>query len=398
MANAVISLFKPKTLNLINNAVKLSNVLPITGVQNVRSLYSKSTLGIDGFTMQQEKTRMQMHNISDKFREKMNEYSNEDSKSMIFTEDLKNMIHLSESDEDIQLVYNMIKKFNAQNKQVRFGNYVFGPVVMRMLHLYGKHDMAWELFNSPEMDGFFDQVMTYQILLDLLYENGKYDEVLKAVDIVKSRQLEGAKYPRNVVVLALAACYKLNTKESLDYAVKMWQELSEVGHLPMRRATTFAAGLALNQGQPAIALEILVSCRNQNYTTIRNIKVAAFADLGRVEDAIPVLKSILSDDNPGTTVHTFNKDVIEKVKNAVVQLDNPDTSLEFNRIEQMLQKQGHIADTVLDEQLCSEIQRPPMMNNRDRNQGQYQQRYQRNTQNRGKTFPYTQRPGLNDLV
>lgn len=41
----------------------------------------------------------------------------------------------------------------------------------------------------------------------------------------------------------------------------------------MRRATTFCAGLALNQGKPAIAIEILTSARNQNYTTVRNLKV-----------------------------------------------------------------------------------------------------------------------------
>lgn len=55
--------------------------------------------------------------------------------------------------------------------------------------------------------------------------------------------------------------------------MKLWKELSETGHLPMRRATTFAAGLALNQGEPAIALEILASSRNQNYMTVRSLKV-----------------------------------------------------------------------------------------------------------------------------
>lgn len=64
-----------------------------------------------------------------------------------------------------------------------------------------------------------------------------------------------------------------NSKESLDYALKLWQELKDVGHFPMRRATTFCAGLALNQGEPGIAIEILTSARNQNYTTVRNLKV-----------------------------------------------------------------------------------------------------------------------------
>lgn len=45
------------------------------------------------------------------------------------------------------------------------------------------------------------------------------------------------------------------------------------GHFPMRRATTFCAGLALNQGKPEVALEILGAVKNPNYVTIRNLKV-----------------------------------------------------------------------------------------------------------------------------
>lgn len=45
---------------------------------------------------------------------------------MIFTEDLKNMVHLVQNEEDLNLVEVMMKKFNAQNKELRFGNFVFG--------------------------------------------------------------------------------------------------------------------------------------------------------------------------------------------------------------------------------------------------------------------------------
>lgn len=36
------------------------------------------------------------------------------------------MAHLVQSSEDIPLVENMMRKFNAQNKELRFGNFVFG--------------------------------------------------------------------------------------------------------------------------------------------------------------------------------------------------------------------------------------------------------------------------------
>lgn len=64
-----------------------------------------------------------------------------------------------------------------------------------------------------------------------------------------------------------------NTPESLQFALNLWSDLNNAGNVPMRRAATFCAGLALNQGQSMAALEISSSTKNQNYTTIRNIKV-----------------------------------------------------------------------------------------------------------------------------
>jgi pentatricopeptide repeat domain-containing protein 2 len=53
----------------------------------------------------------------------------------------------------------------------------------------------------------------------------------------------------------------------------LWKELKEVGHFPMRRAITFAAGLALNQNAPHVAFEIISGMNQQNYVTVRNLKV-----------------------------------------------------------------------------------------------------------------------------
>lgn len=66
----------------------------------------------------------------------------------------------------------------------------------------------FQCFTSKELEGFFDQLITYQLLLDLLYENEKYDDVIKAFEIIKERQIQAAKYPRNIIVLTMAACYK----------------------------------------------------------------------------------------------------------------------------------------------------------------------------------------------
>lgn len=74
-----------------------------------RGLYSASSLGLDSFIEQQDRLRGQLLNIQDKFKAKMIENTTEESKNIIFSEDLKNMIHIA-TDADIEIVIKMMKK------------------------------------------------------------------------------------------------------------------------------------------------------------------------------------------------------------------------------------------------------------------------------------------------
>lgn len=73
-----------------------------------------------------------------------------------------------------------------------------------------------QCFKAPELNGFFDQLVSYQLLLDLLYENKKYNEILEAYELIKSKQIEGMKYPKNAIVLVYAALYKLVNEMSIN--------------------------------------------------------------------------------------------------------------------------------------------------------------------------------------
>lgn len=81
-------------------------------VGSCRTLYTAEALGVDGYEKQRERTKTQFNGMEEKFRTKMQEFSSSaDSKNMIFTEDLKNMVHLvDQNPDDIQLVLQMMKK------------------------------------------------------------------------------------------------------------------------------------------------------------------------------------------------------------------------------------------------------------------------------------------------
>lgn len=137
-----------------------------------------------------------------------------------------------------------------------------------------------------------------------------------------------------------------NTPESFLYSTNLWKELNSVGHIPMRKTTTFAAALALAQNSPHVALEIVSTVKQQNYMTVRNIKVVALAQLGRGDDVLPILRAILEGHDPVLSKHTFSKDVIDQASEAIHKSGDKETIGNFTKIEQYLKDNGHISETV----------------------------------------------------
>jgi pentatricopeptide repeat domain-containing protein 2 len=318
--------------------------------------------------------------MEEKFKEKMKEFAFADSKNMIFTEDLKNIVHLAEQKPaDFTLVHQMLKKFNQQNKHLRFGNFVFGPVVMRMYHFLNEPNQALAAFKDEELDGMFDQITTMQVLGDLLYRNGMYQEVLDVLEIAKKKQVQGFKYPRNITVLALASCWKMNTLQSYEYALQVLNDLKEIGAETTRRGVTFGAALAIEQNAPSVAVEILSLAKKPNYFTVKNLKVAALADLGRPDDAFPILRHSIEYDDPAVERKpSFCKDVLQKLAASVDRVGNKEISLEFEKIQKALAEVGLVSDDSIQVALESEIEYSP------NKPGSNQQRYQRDTM--GKNF------------
>jgi pentatricopeptide repeat domain-containing protein 2 len=398
-------------MNIINrplSLLRLSKSLKSMDLTKMlaKNLYTAEALGLNGFLATKEKTKLQFDGgKEEKFREKMNEFITSPTNNIVFTEDLKNMVHLAERNEgDITLVKEMLKKFNSQNKELRFGNYIFGPVILRMFHNLNDFESAQEVFTNESVGDLFDQLISYQLLLDMLYENKKYKEVREVFEMIRSRQLQGGRYPKHCVVLAFGACYKENTPESFAYMKQLWSELGKIGHQPMRKGVTFASALAIAQKEFHIGLELACSVRQQNYVTARNLKVLALAELGRLDDVLPILRGVLETDVAvEQQKQTFCKEVIERVAEVFKQSNNKELQQEFTRIEKHLKDNQYISDKTLDDILCTQVSQTPMDNqNRDRrtlaasfNGNKYQSDNRYN-----KRQPYQNRnlrPGLGDL-
>lgn len=84
---------------------------PTVNIISGRSLYAAAALGMNGYEMVREKTKTQhLHNV-DNFKRKMKQFAEGSATNMIFTEDLKNIIHLvDDTAEDKKLLLDMIDK------------------------------------------------------------------------------------------------------------------------------------------------------------------------------------------------------------------------------------------------------------------------------------------------
>lgn len=173
---------------------------------------------MDGYTDTRKNTASRFQSVSETFRAKMTEFIKEENKSLIFTEDLKAMLHIVENNEnDINLLVKMLTKYNAQNNELRFGNYVFGPIVMRAFYFLDVPDVALQMFKDSTMSGFFDQLTSYQILLSLLFKHNKFAEMRETYDIIKTKNTGNVVHPHNSILILLAGCYKEVLKISIIY-------------------------------------------------------------------------------------------------------------------------------------------------------------------------------------
>ncbi|KAG0719085.1 Pentatricopeptide repeat-containing protein 2, mitochondrial [Chionoecetes opilio] len=146
----------------------------------VRHLYTPAALNLDHYARQREETSVRFANIETSFKARMKELLAAQGKAMIFTEDFKNALHLAEdNEEDMGLVREMSRRFNRQHEGLRFGMYIFGPVVMRTYHTLKQPQEALEALHDPELCGFFDQLVSHQVAMDLLYKAERYPQKLK---------------------------------------------------------------------------------------------------------------------------------------------------------------------------------------------------------------------------
>lgn len=72
----------------------------------------------------------------------------------------------------------------------------------------------------------------------------------------------------------------------------------------------------------------------------------ALSELGRLDDVVPILRSVLNLEDPTGRKHTFCEEIMEAVRIAMERCSEKETVAEYQRVEKQLRAHGLIVPDV----------------------------------------------------
>ncbi|KAH9493690.1 regulation of mRNA processing [Dermatophagoides farinae] len=326
-------------------------------LQSKRQLFSDEVLGVDRFVQLRQQVSQRFGSQKPIFFERLAEHIADD-KNAILSEDLKNLLFLCDNTDDhIDLLKRAIDKFEKQNQSLRFGLFQFGPVVMRLARHLNNVDMAMWIF-KPKYKEFFTQISSVTIAMDILLENGRYQDAMKLFDYATNKFDFDVKYPVDSAVLYFAACYKLNTTESFESAFRVLRSIQMSNNQVKLRGLYCFLTLAIRQNHPNITLEVI---RNLNLKTMniimQSIRLLALARINRLNDVADIIQFQLNKDKPKKYQIIFN-DVLAEILEIVKKSDDKHKELvtKIDSLAKRLQESNMIEmNRTLDDAIMSTI-------------------------------------------
>ncbi|XP_060047221.1 pentatricopeptide repeat-containing protein 2, mitochondrial isoform X2 [Erinaceus europaeus] len=269
-------------------------------------------------------------------------------KKLILKNELKTLLHLCESQDDMTLAKNVIYRYHAENRNITLGEYKFGPLFMRLCYELDLEESAVELIKDQHLQGFFSDCTSFNLLMDMLFIKGKYESALEVLVEMRNQSL---KFNKETYVLAFAVCYKLNSPESFNICTTLMEESLTKGEVLPRRAFCFAVALALNQNQVAEAVSIFSHIMNPESIICTNLNLLIHIQSDMLKTLIEILKKATAENlSKFVKRDEFPEEVLAKVREKVK--DKPTLLNSFDEIYGKLHENGQVTTCTLDDMLC----------------------------------------------
>uniref|UniRef100_A0A673ZZJ8 Pentatricopeptide repeat-containing protein 2, mitochondrial n=1 Tax=Salmo trutta TaxID=8032 RepID=A0A673ZZJ8_SALTR len=191
-------------------------------------------------------------------------------KQLILKDELKLLLHLCQSAEDMVTARGAIYRYHEENSNVAFGEFKFGPLFMRLCYELGLEEMAAATLRDKDLRGFFSDSTSFNIAIDMLFMKGLYES---ALDVLRDMKNQGVPFNKDTFTLATGTCYKLNTPESYRICTALMEEGQTKGHMIPRHAYCFTVALALRQNDVEKAQSMFGQIMSTDSRICQNLKV-----------------------------------------------------------------------------------------------------------------------------
>ncbi|XP_070706953.1 pentatricopeptide repeat-containing protein 2, mitochondrial [Pempheris klunzingeri] len=268
-------------------------------------------------------------------------------KDLILSDELKLLLHLCQSANDMVLAREAIYRYHAENHNFSYGEFKFGPVFMRLCYELDLEDLAAATVTDKSMKGFFNDVTSFNIAIDMLFTKGSYEKALEVLGTMKN---QGLIFNKDSLILAFGTCYKLNTAESYRICTALIEEQQTKGRFIPRHAYCFAVALALRQNDIEKAQSLFSQIMDTESRLCQNLKVVILTMSGSVMEAISILSGALLPKRPSFVKKPdFSQETVDLLR---LQSKDKLHMMEVEQIVTLLEQANQVTQQTLDDMLC----------------------------------------------
>nr|XP_020442982.1 pentatricopeptide repeat-containing protein 2, mitochondrial [Monopterus albus] len=268
-------------------------------------------------------------------------------KELILRDELKLLLHLCQSADDMVIARDAIFRYHAENKNLAYGEFKFGPLFMRLCYEQGLEEMAAATLTDEKMRGFFNDATSFNIALDMLFTKGSYEN---ALEVLRNMRIQGVPFNKDTMTLATGTCYKLNTAESFGICTALLEERQTKGHFIPRHAYCFAVALALRQNDIKKAQSLFSQIVSTDSRLCQNLNVVILAISGAVTDATAILSAaMLPKSSSFVKKPEFSQEVVDLLR---LRSEGRPHMVKVEQTVNQLEQAGQVIQQSLDDMLC----------------------------------------------
>ncbi|XP_060559246.1 pentatricopeptide repeat-containing protein 2, mitochondrial-like [Ruditapes philippinarum] len=320
-----------------------------------RYLISPGPLGLVQFDEDRRLCRKKIYHMKDQFLRNLGEKLGDGE--YIFKEDVAALLYLTDKNDDFDFVSEVIRRYQKLVKKKTFiKEYPVGAVVLQMLYINEREDLAFKMFLHEEksINSLYRHRECFMIMMDMLYEKEQFEDI---ISLIYTCENYIGKMPE-IVNIVLASFYRMNSKESLQQMLNYLNELTNDPWQLSNRCAMLCCMLAYKQGEIELSLEmiqlpIFEVNRKKLVSPIDNIKILAYIELGRVEDAVEILKDAMI--NYPQPANLFFDDVLTVLETAVHELGDKEFEATYQEISSSLRGSGFVFPSLLEHYILRPI-------------------------------------------